>query len=137
MTSSYGPYSLTDDPERVDLDVVCEFLRDTYWAANRSRDLVAVSIQNSLCFSVHHEGRQVGIARVLTDHGASSYICDVVVHPDHRSHGVGKWLMRCILQHPMVSQTRAILITRDAQAFYREVGFATHPFECMVWAAGE
>jgi GNAT superfamily N-acetyltransferase len=134
MESSYGDYSLTDDPDRVDLDVVCELLRDTYWAANRGREQIALSIRNSLCFSVLRGGRQVGIARVLTDHGASSYLSDVVIHPDHRGRGVGRWLMRCILQHPAVSGTRALLITRDAQPFYREFGFVTHPYECMVKA---
>jgi GNAT superfamily N-acetyltransferase len=134
MESSYEDYSLTDDPACVDLDVVCELLRDTYWAANRNPEQIALSIRNSLCFSVHRAGRQVGIARVLTDHGASSYICDVVIHPQHRDRGIGKWLMRSILRHPAVSGTRALLITRDAQPFYRELGFVTHPFECMVKA---
>ena len=132
MDSSYGEYSLTDDAQRVDVGVVCELLRDTYWAGNRSREQIAESIRNSICFSVFAGGRQVGIARVLSDHGATSYICDVVIHPDHRNRGIGKWLMRCILEHPAVSATRALLITRDAQPFYRELGFVTHPFECMV-----
>jgi ribosomal protein S18 acetylase RimI-like enzyme len=134
MESSYAEYSLTDDPAHVDLDVVCRLFRDTYWAANRSREQIARSIRNSLCFSVQVAGRQVGIARVLTDHGASSYICDVVIHPDHRGRGVGSWLMRCILVHPAVRDTRVVLITRDAQPFYRELGFVTHSFECMVKA---
>lgn len=134
MESTFGEYTLSDDRGRVDLDVVCELLRDTYWAAGRPRHLVASSVENSLCFSVHHAGRQIGLARVLTDHGASSYVSDVVIHPEHRGRGVGRWLMRCILEHPAVRETRVLLITRDAQAFYRELGFATHPFECMVRA---
>lgn len=132
MKSSYEDYSLTDDAEAIDLDVVCELLGDTYWAANRSREQISLSVRNSLCFSVRFAGRQIGIARVLTDHGASSYVCDVVIHPQHRGRGVGKWLMRCILAHPAVSETRALLITRDAQPFYRGFGFVTHPYECMV-----
>jgi ribosomal protein S18 acetylase RimI-like enzyme len=134
MESSYCDYSITDDPSAVDVGAVCDLLRDTYWAASRSREQIERSVRNSLCFSVRLAGRQVGVARVLTDHGASSYVCDVVIHPDHRGRGIGTWLMRCILEHPAVSETRVLLVTRDAQPFYRSLGFATHPFECMVQA---
>ena len=132
MESHHGAYVLTDDPARVDLDVVCALLSDTYWAATRSREQIASSIENSLCVSVFHDAGQVGIARVLPDRGASSSICDVVIDPAHRGKGIGKWLMSCVLRHPAVAGTRALLITRDAQPFYRELGFVTHPYECMV-----
>ncbi len=125
-------YELTDDPAAVDLDAVCELLRDTYWAANRPRHLNEESVKHSLCFSVYYQGCQVGLARVLTDQGASSYLCDVVIHPRHRAQGIGKWLMACILEHPQVRQTRMLLVTRDAQKFYGKLGFMTHPYECMV-----
>jgi ribosomal protein S18 acetylase RimI-like enzyme len=137
LESHYGEYSLTDDSARVDLDAVCDLLRDTYWAGTRTRAGIALSIEHSLCFSVHHGAAQVGIARVLTDRGASSYVCDVVVAPAHRGRGVGRWLMRSILEHPAVGGTRVLLITRDAQRFYRDLGFVTHPFECMVKAESE
>ena len=134
MTETHDGYTLSDDPGSVDLDAVCELLRDTYWAAGRSREMVALTIANSLCFTVRHGSTQVGLARVLTDLGGSSYVCDVVIHPEHRGRGLGRWLMRCLLRHPAVANTRVLLITRDAQAFYREFGFVTHPYECMIKA---
>ena len=132
MEWSFGDYTLTDDRSRADLDVVCRLLRDTYWAGDRPRELTALSIEHSLCFSVFHAGQQVGLARVLTDHGATSYVCDVVLHAEHRSHGVGSWVMERILEHPAVRWTRVLLITRDAQDFYRKLGFTSHPYECML-----
>jgi len=132
MTETRDGYTLTDDPRSVDLDAVCALLRDTYWAAGRPREMVALTLEHSLCFTVRCGGEQVGLARVLTDRGGSSYVCDVVIHPDHRGRGLGRWLMQCLLRHPDVVNTRALLITRDAQAFYREFGFVTHPYECMI-----
>lgn len=128
----HGEYTLTDDSKRADIDVIHGLLRETYWAATRSRELVALSVTNSLCFSIFHSGRQVGVARVLTDHGATSYLCDVVLTAGHRDRGLGTWVMERILDHPAVRKTRVLLITRDAQAFYRKFGFGTHPYECMV-----
>ena len=132
MDWTHDGYTLTDDPARADIDAIHALLRDMYWAATRSRELVALSVANSLCFSLLHGGTQVGVARVLTDHGATSYVCDVVLAPGHRDGGLGTWIMQRILAHPAVRRTRVILITRDAQAFYRKLGFATHPYECMI-----
>ena len=132
MDWTRGEYTLTDDPRRADVDAIHVLLSETYWAASRSRELVALSMANSLCFSLLHGGTQVGLARVLSDHGATSYVCDVVLAPGHRDRGLGTWLMERVLDHPIVRQTRVLLITRDAQAFYRKLGFATHPYECMV-----
>lgn len=125
-------YTLTDDRTRADVDAVHALLRETYWAASRPRGAVAASVEHSLCFSLFHAGKQVGVARVLTDVGAISYVCDVVLAPGHRSNGVGRWLMERLLEHPDVRDTRVLLVTSDAQEFYRKLGFDTHRFECMV-----
>jgi len=132
MDWSHDHYTLTDDRERADVAAIHALLQTTYWAADRSREQVALSVANSLCFSLFHGDVQVGVARVLTDLGATSYVCDVVIEASHRQHRLGTWLMDCILAHPSVRETRVILITRDAQAFYRRLGFTTHPYECMI-----
>src|SRR5260370_5840580 len=103
-------YTLTDDGGRADVEAIHALLRDTYWAATRSRDAVRLSIDHSLCFSLLHRGTQVGVARVLTDVGAAAYVLDVVVSADHRARGLGTWLMERILEHPAVRDTRVVLI---------------------------
>ena len=133
MTWLWRDYELTDDPSRVDLDAVEALLRNTYWAHDRPRETIARTIAGSMPFSLFHRGTQVGFARALSD-GAQTYLCDVVLDDGHRSRGVGTWLMERILDHPDVRNTRVFLITRDAQSFYRQFGFITHPYECMVLA---
>ena len=125
-------YTITDDGRRADVEAIHALLRDTYSAATRSRDAVRLSIEHSLCLSLFHRGRQIGLARVLSDVGAASYVLDVVVSEEHRAQGLGTWLMERILEHPAVRDTRVVLITKDAQDFYGGLGFRTHPFECMI-----
>jgi ribosomal protein S18 acetylase RimI-like enzyme len=132
MDWSHGEYTLTDDRHRADNGAIHDLLQSTYWASGRSRAFVELSVAHSLCFSLFYRGKQVGVARVLTDHGATSYLCDVVLEASHRSRGLGTWIMERVLEHPSVRETRMLLITRDAQAFYRKFGFGTHPYECMV-----
>ena len=125
-------YTLTDDPARLDLDAVCRLLHSTYWAARRGADVIEKSLQHSINFSLFHAGLQVGFARMITDRATHAYLCDVVIAPEHRGLGIGKWMLRQILEHPSVRGCRIDLFTRDAQEFYRAFGFGAHKDECLV-----
>ena len=103
-------------------------LSETYWAAGRSRETVRITIDNSVCFSVLSGGRQVGFARVVTDHAVFAWIADVVIHPDHRRRGLGKFLMRCIQDHPDIPKSLQVLRTRDAHGLYEKFGFTLGEF---------
>jgi GNAT superfamily N-acetyltransferase len=129
MEWKYRDYLLTDDPDRVDLDVVCELLGQSYWAGERPRAVTAEGIRNSICFSLYDQQRQIGFARVVTDRATFAWICDVIIHPDFRGQGLGKWLMACVVDYPAIRNMRQILKTRDAHGLYERFGFERG--ECM------
>ena len=116
-------YVLTDDKSQLDLDAVCAWLRATYWAANRPREVIAKSIEHSACFGLFHGGKQVGFARAVTDYSTFAYLCDVIVAPEHRGRGLGKWMIECVLTHPAMQTSTQCLRTRDAHALYERHGF--------------
>ena len=120
-----GESLISTDRERLDLDVVHDFLTNCYWAKGIPREVVARSIEHSLCFGIYDgEGAQVGFARVISDFATIAYIGDVFVLDTHRGRGLGKWLMECISQHPALQDLRRwILTTRDAHGLYSRVGF--------------
>jgi len=124
-----GDFTLTDKRERVDLNTVYELLKDTYWASKRTRATVEKTVANSICFSMLFGDRQIGFARVVTDYAVFSYIADVIIHPEFRGKGLGKWMMKCIVEHPNIGKTQRLLQTRDAHDFYKKLGFAVS--ECM------
>ncbi len=125
-------YSLIDDAAGMDLDAVTALLQATYWAAERSRDVIATTIRHSMNFGLFHRGQQVGFARVVTDHATVGYLCDVVIAPAHQGKGLGKWLLQSILDHPELRTCRIDLFTKDAQAFYHQFGFGPHKFTNLV-----
>jgi GNAT superfamily N-acetyltransferase len=125
---------VTTDRSRLDLDVIHGFLTASYWAQGVPREVVARSVENSLCFGAFDEGRQVGFARVISDRATFAYICDVFALESHRGHGVGKSLMAAIMSHPELQGLRRwTLFTRDAHGLYRQFGFgvAGHPERLM------
>jgi len=86
--------------------------------------VVARSIENSLCFGLYRQGKQVGFARVISDYATYAYIGDVFVLKSFRGRGLGKWLMECIMRHPKLQGLRRwSLATRDAHALYAQFGF--------------
>ena len=66
----------------------------------------------------------MGFARVISDFATYAYIGDVFVLESYRGHGLGKWLMECIMQHPALQGLRRwSLVTRDAHGLYAQFGF--------------
>jgi GNAT superfamily N-acetyltransferase len=125
LESRRGEFSISTDQARLDLDVIHGFLTDCYWAKGIPRQIVARSIEHSLCFGIYDgSGAQVGFARVVSDFATVAYLGDVFVLESHRGRGLSKWLMQCILQHPALQNLRRwILLTGDAHGLYAQFGF--------------
>ena len=125
VESRRGEFLISTDRARLDLDVLHSFLTNCYWAKGIPREVVAMSIEHSLCFGVYDgSGAQVGFARVVSDFATVAYLGDVFVLESRRGRGLGKWLMECIMRHPALQNLRRwILLTRDAHGLYSQSGF--------------
>ena len=87
-------------------------------------------MEQSLNLGLYHQGQQVGMLRVVTDYATFGWVCDVMVHPEHRGQGLGKWLVECLRAHPAVSGLNLLLGTRDAHGLYEQHGFVR--WEAMI-----
>ncbi len=119
-------FLISTDPTRLDFDAIERLLRTSYWAPERSRDAIAHSLQNSLCFGLYETrtGRQIGLTRVVTDYATFAWLCDVILEDEYRGKGLGTWLMETALADPRVRDVgRWILATRDAHHLYQRFGF--------------
>jgi GNAT superfamily N-acetyltransferase len=120
------PFTISTDPARLDLDAICDFLKRAYWANTRPRERTERALQNSLVFGVYDGDRQIGLARVVSDYSVFAYLCDVFIHEDYRAHGLGKWLIQTILEHPDLRDVRRwLLATQDAHELYKKFGFVS------------
>jgi len=116
---------ITTDKSKLDTDLIHRYLCDeSYWAKGIPRDVVARSIENSLCVGAYEDGKQIGFARAVTDYATFAYVADVFVLESHRGRGVGKLIMKAMMEHPsMQGLRRWSLVTSDAHALYRQFGF--------------
>jgi ribosomal protein S18 acetylase RimI-like enzyme len=150
IRSLAGRYELDDDPARVDVGAVHDYLsNESYWAAGRSRETVERLVRDAArVVGLYYCGlgnrsdqgrwdrldplpptvsgtvfRQVGFARAFSDGVALAYLADVYVLPEHRGLGLGVELVRELVERGPLAKVRWMLHTRDAHDLYRKLGF--------------
>ncbi len=134
MTRSLeGGYELDDDPSRVDVDAVHDYLANhSYWAQGRPRETVERLVREATrVVGLYFEGEQVGFARAFSDGVANVYLADVYVLPEHQGRGLGLEVVREMVERGPLATLRWILHTHDAHDLYRKVGFAA-PAETLM-----
>jgi len=125
MNYERDSFLISTEQELLDVDFIWRSLNGTYWAKDRSRGTIDESMRNSICFGLYDKdtGRQMGFARVVSDHATFSWICDVFVEEEFRKRGLGKWLLECVTAHPSVKNSRSFLGTADAHGLYEKFGY--------------
>jgi len=117
-------FTISTDSSRLDMNAVYDFLSRSYWAKTRPRERTDKAFANSLVFGLYENGKQIGMGRVVTDSAIVAYLCDVFIHEDFRGHGLGKWLVQSMLEHPDLKHIRRwLLATDDAHGLYQQFGF--------------
>jgi GNAT superfamily N-acetyltransferase len=68
--------------------------------------------------------QQVGFGRVISDYATTAYVGDVFILEPYRRKGLGKLLIKTIVEHPKLNGLRLwFLGTKDAHDLYRKYGF--------------
>jgi GNAT superfamily N-acetyltransferase len=121
-------YEIDTDKTRLDRGLIHDFLARSHWAKGLPRAVLERALEHSLAFGLYRDGRQVGFARVVTDHATFAYLADVFIVVAERGRGLGRWLVESILAHPELQGLRRWLLgTRNAHRLYRRCGFSEPP----------
>lgn len=125
ITLYKNEFCISNDKAKLNLDTIHNFLSTkAYWALNIPKDKVQTSIQNSLCFGVYHNEKQMGFAKVISDFSTIAYLGDVFILEEYRGRGLSRWLIESIKSHPNLQGLRRwILLTGDAHELYRKFGW--------------
>lgn len=120
-----GPYTISDDPARLDLRAIHEYLHRSYWSPGIPFEVVERAVRRSLCIGAYDGGgAQAGLVRFISDYATFCYVCDVYVLEEHRGHGLSKAMLAMGLDHPLLQGLRRwSLVTADAHGLYRQFGF--------------
>lgn len=118
-------YRISSHREEMDFDAIHSYISKTYWAEDIPIETFRKALENSLCFGVFTvENKQIGFARMITDHATFAYLADVFIDEAHRGKGLSKWLMEEIHSDSSMQGLRRILLaTRDAHGLYEKFGY--------------
>ena len=126
---------ITDDKSKFPVDEAIELLHKSYWAAERSPEVIKKSIENSIVFGVYEKDTKseklIGMARVITDFVTTFYLADVIVDEKYRGNGIGKKLISEIVSDKRFSSLLGILVTKDAHGLYERFGFVKDSEKAM------
>jgi GNAT superfamily N-acetyltransferase len=118
-------YTISTDKTLLDVNMIHDYLsKKSYWAESIPYETVKRSIENSMCFGVFYDGKQIGFARLITDKATFAYLADVFILSEHSGKGLSKWLMQTIQEHSELQGLRRWLLgTRDAHSLYEQFGW--------------
>ena len=131
---SKGVYTVSTDKSLLDINFIHLFLSHTHWDQGINKETVINAIEHSLCFALYRQRRQIGFSRVVTDFATFAYICDVFVVPEYQGVGLGRWMITCCLEYPLMDRLRRImLVTTRAPWLYQKTGFQPLNQANVVW----
>lgn len=112
-----------------DFGSVHGWLTNCRWCLGIDRATVERAFGHStLVAGAFVDGRQVGVARALSDTARFGYIADVYVDESWRGRGIARGLVRSLVEHPGHGQVAGwFLLTKDAHGVYAGAGF--RPFD--------
>jgi N-acetyltransferase len=122
-----GGYVIDDDPARIDAEAAAAFLTtQAYWGRWRGEADIKRQIGEAwrLVGAYNQAGNMIGFARAFSD-GGSAYLADVYVLPGHRGAGLGRAIVRAMVEDGPGSGQRWMLHTSDAHGLYRQFGFSS------------
>jgi len=133
VCSDMPEWFVSSDPAQLDLDRVHGWLSQAYWSPGVRREVVERAFANSLSVGAYAlDGRQLGVARAVTDQATFAWLDDVFVDPGARGRGIARAMVRALLDDPRLQTLRRwCLGTRDAHGVYAPLGFA--PVDARIW----
>jgi GNAT superfamily N-acetyltransferase len=122
-------YKLTEEIPKAD-----EYLKlreSVEWASPDS-DSCNLGLSNSVyCVTIRDKGNLTGMGRVVGDGVFTFFIVDIIVHPDYQRKGLGKEIMKRIMDYLDKNAAENSYITlmaaKGREGFYKKFGFFTRP----------
>jgi GNAT superfamily N-acetyltransferase len=126
-------YEWADDATSVDWDELSELYRIAPLGV-KPPDALRTVFDNSMFTSfVRADGALVGVGRALADGLDCAYIADVAVHPDHQGRGLGRDIVRRLVDRAGGHRKIILYANPGTEAFYAALGFLPMNTAMAVW----
>jgi predicted GNAT family N-acyltransferase len=112
----------------------CDMLRTSAGWPKMHSEQITTGLENSPFIIVAKDGNKtVGMARLVSDGGYVVFIVDVLVLPEYQRNGIGKTMMKKIMEYINNKLKDGyciqvdLMAAKDKEKFYQEYGFVKRP----------
>ena len=113
----------TDKQESLDWDELESLYRLAPLGNKSAAHLRTVFTNSRFKFFAYEDGKLVAAGRALADGADCSYICDVAVMPGHQGSGLGKEMVRRLVEASRGHKKIILYSVPGKEGFYRKLGF--------------
>ena len=104
-------------------------LRKVAGLSEKSQAAAEAGLPNTwLAVTIQHDGRSIGMGRIIGDGGTAFQIVDIAVEPAHQGQGLGKQIVAALVEHlranAPASAYVSLIADGDARHLYAKYGFA-------------
>lgn len=104
-------------------------LRQVSGLSDKSQEAAEAGLPNTwFAVTIRHDGRVVGMGRIIGDGGTAFQIVDIAVEPAHQGKSLGKRIVAALVEHlranAPASAYVSLIADGDAQFLYAKYGFA-------------
>lgn len=123
--------STNDD---IGLDEVLAIYRANEWSSAEKPEKLMAALRNSeTLVTARKEGTLVGLSNAISDGHLVVYFPHVLVHPDYQGEGIGKKMMKVLMERYDGFHQKSLVSDFDAVAFYQRLGFTRSGTMVPMW----
>lgn len=107
----------------VDWDELSNLYKIAPLGDKKPKDLKIVFSNSMFKYFVYLDNTLIGAGRALADGMDCSYICDVAIHPDYQSKGIGKSIVSKLIESSKDYNKIILYANPGKEQFYSKLGF--------------
>ena len=123
-------------------DIVSLYKAGGWWKDHYDPKGILPLIEKSFAFTVavdEKSGRTLGMGRIISDGVSDAYLQDIVVLPEHRRKGIGKKILKKMVEHCRKQGLVwiGLIAEESTEDFYSTMGFKRFEGQPMVYEPGD
>lgn len=123
--------STTDE---ITTEEVLAIYRANEWSsADKPEKLMAALRNSETLVTARKNGTLVGLSNAISDGHLVVYFPHVLVHPDYQGAGIGKKMMKVLMERYDGFHQKSLVSDFDAVAFYQRLGFTRSGTMVPMW----
>ena len=116
--------AVTTESKWPNSDALISLFKQTSWAQNRiSSDISMLKNNSDIVISIYDNTKLIGFGRLITDGKYRGLLDDIIVDEQYRSKGIGRSIVKLLLENAQNIEEVFLNTGKDHQVFYEKFGF--------------